>query len=188
MCAKPTSAANTALAAARAAGWSTADFCWERLQEDAARCCRANNAAAARRWRRALRLAQRHFPPDDPRLACSLANAARAQHPPNSAQLRAAQALWQRSALWIDSMPLPQRARSSVHHFRMEQRHRVTYQNQIRRALHDAAAQACALLEGKAQRSTAQQLMQWEKSKPPLFDNHRKFLAACHLLAGNIDL
>ena len=179
--------ANATLTAARAAGWSSADLCWEQTQEAAARRCIAGDAAAAaRRWRRALRLARRHFPADDPRLACALANAARAQLPPDAAQLRAAQALWRRSALWVDGISLPQRARSSVHHFRMEQRHRGVYQTHARRALHEAAAQARALLDGEMQRSTAQQLAQWKVSKPPSFDDSRKLLAACLLLAGNV--
>lgn len=182
MCAKPTLAAERA--AALAAGWSAADIRWEQLQEQAATLYSDGDVRAADEcWREGLQLAQRHFDAADPRLATSLANAAAAQD--KKTRLESAREIWRHSPLWIDRIVPASHARSSSHHFRMEKRHREVYRHQARRALHDAAAQARALLDGQMQRSPAQQLAQWKKEKPPTFSGSRKLLAACFLLLGH---
>ena len=67
---------DTALAAARSAGWRGCDLGWERLQERAHEALRSGDTAyAARLWRRAWWLALLRIPRGDPRYATSLANA-----------------------------------------------------------------------------------------------------------------
>jgi hypothetical protein len=64
-------------AAARADGWSPSDQAWEQTQQRALEFYRAGEAtAAARAWEQGLSIARRHFEPNDPRLATSLANLA----------------------------------------------------------------------------------------------------------------
>lgn len=173
------------LTAAQAAGWCVADLEWECRQETAATFAVAGDRRDAERyWRECLTLAQSHFSADDPRLGTSLANvAAIPDHADAKKLLATAKEIWQLSPLWIDKMRVEQRARSSLHHLRLERHNHRVYQSNARRQLQDIAAMARALLAGEIRRTMGEQLAQWRKEKPPVFGDSRKLLSAGFLLA-----
>lgn len=189
MCKKPIWVADDLPAAAVAAGWQAADWEWEKQQEQAATAALAGDlATAAECWHAGLCLAQEHFAADDPRLGTSLANVGFCRQragDDGSDYLAAAKRVWDVSPAWIDRIPIEQRARSSVHHFRMEAKNRHAYQAQARRQLQDMAATVRACLAGDNTTAAAERLRQWEKEKPPVFGERRKLIAACLLLVTN---
>ena len=189
----PTSAGSTLdLAAALAAGWSAEDLEWEVKQERAAELARDGDlAGAARRWQDCLSLARAHFGQDDPRLGTSLANAgygARAEGKETLAAANLSDALrvWSGYGLWIEAMPLDQRARSSLFHLRMELRHREQYQKtareRLRRFGEESHKAIVALAEGGE--PLVRGFERWRAEKPATFSERRKFLSACLLLVS----
>ncbi|MEM7222027.1 MAG: hypothetical protein AAF495_03550 [Pseudomonadota bacterium] len=180
------------LAAAKAAGWSSEDLEWEIKQERAAAHLRAQDLTQAGNfWQDGLELARAHFAENDPRLGTSLANAAyglRAAGNNSLADSRFAESLrvWSGYGLWIQAMPLDQRARSSLFHLRMELKHRDQYEKTARerlrrfgeeshKAIVELAAGGPPLLRG---------LERWRAEKPATFSERRKFLSACLLLVS----
>ncbi|NIQ39698.1 MAG: tetratricopeptide repeat protein [Proteobacteria bacterium] len=94
-------------------------------------------AVAATQWEKAYRIAQ-DFGDSDPRVASSLNNLAIAHRIKGNFEeaerlYRCAIEGWKASSHWIDSMCLSPRARSSLFHFRLEQKHRKQY-DQIARS------------------------------------------------------
>jgi tetratricopeptide (TPR) repeat protein len=92
---------------------------------------------AAEKWQSAYRIAQ-GFDDDDPRLAASLnnlANAFRIKRDFDEAERVYHSALknWDSAVHWADRMQLTQRARSSLFHLRLENKHRKQYDNIARR-------------------------------------------------------
>jgi len=88
---------------------------------------KARRAEAVHLWRRAKELSAR-FPANDPRHATSLNNATISavlseDHDQAYSGFEAALELWQNGLGWTDSMTVTPVARSSLFHFRMEQRH-----------------------------------------------------------------
>ena len=112
--------------AALAAGWSNADVEWEKKQEMAAALAGKDATSAMVLWMECLQIARAHFAGDDPRLGASLANVGLAtlndKREEAVAMLQSARNVWAYSAAWIDRMTPGQRARSSPHHFRLEQK------------------------------------------------------------------
>lgn len=189
----PTSAVDRLdLAAAQAAGWSTAEVEWEVKCERAALLAeegRPSDATAL--WQDALTIARANFAETDPRLGTSLANAALVlQEEGNkaaAAPLFAESArIWDASPRWIAEMALEPRARSSLFHLRMEARHRDKYDATMRERLsrfaEETRDQLAALVND---RPTAWRgLARWRAEKPPTYGERRKFMAACLLLAS----
>ena len=94
-------------------------------------------AAAAKGWKSAHRVAQ-GFDDRDPRLAGSLNNLAIAFRIEKDFEqaarcYRNALENWASAADWVDGMRLTQRARSSLFHLRLENKHRKKYDNMARR-------------------------------------------------------
>ena len=88
---------------------------------------------AAEKWKKAYKIAQ-YFDDSDPRLAGSLNNmgiAFRIKKDFEQAARCYRNALknWESASHWIDRMRLTQRARSSLYHLRMENKHRQVYGN-----------------------------------------------------------
>ena len=114
------------------------EFLWARFTETAASEFNSDRfSAAAENWQSAYRIAQ-DFDDDDPRLAGSLNNLAiafRIKHDFDEAEqiYRSALQNWKSAARWVDTMQLRQRARSSLFHLRMENKHRKQYDNIARR-------------------------------------------------------
>ena len=179
-----------ALAAARAAGWRESDLEWESASERAlALAGEGEWGEAAGLWSRALVLARERFAPDDPRLGCGLANFAAAPffrgEGADAKALAEAREVWARGPGWIDRMRMEQRARSSVHHLRMEAKNRRIYDAAARRRLHDFAAEAREALEHFARGGEVapRPLKRWRAESPPIFGDSRKILSACLLLS-----
>jgi hypothetical protein len=178
--------------AARAAGWRPSDLWWERLQE------RANSDWAAGRRRRAAwsfrlahGLAMARFPAGDPRRATSLANIgflARRRGDDAAAVRRYRQAvrLWSAVPGTLPTLEIRPRARSSLFHLRMELRHGDTYRANLRARLAGFVAEAGAALEALARGDPppARLHARWLGEKPAVFDDTRKLLAACLLIAS----
>ena len=188
----PTSAVDRLdLKAAAAAGWDSAEVEWEAKQERAAALALEGGLAEATEiWRPALALARDSFDRSDPRLGTSLANLAyglREAGDPSSATplFQEAKRCWDASWTWVNQLRIEPRARSSLYHLRMELRHREQYEANARKRLEAFAAEArnavTALAEGGP--PPARGFQRWRSEKPPLFNDPRKLLAACLLLA-----
>jgi tetratricopeptide (TPR) repeat protein len=114
------------------------EFFWVHITEaGTAAFERGRYRIAAEKWQSAYRIAQ-DFDDDDPRLAGSLNNMAIAFRIKNDFEkagqyYRNALENWQSASHWIDRMRLPQRARSSLFHLRMESKHRKKYDNIARK-------------------------------------------------------
>ncbi|MCP4329257.1 MAG: tetratricopeptide repeat-containing protein [Alphaproteobacteria bacterium] len=189
---KPTSAGNDFdYAAARAAGWSTADIEWETKSEQAAQLAVDGNIeAAAPLWRETLLVARDSFENPDPRIGTSLANAAFALRHEGSEAAAAlfseARRVWDASGLWVVGMKVDFRARSSLFHLRMEALHRDQYEATIRERHGRFAAEARQAVRALAEGGDppARGLARWRGEKSPIFGDSRKLLAACLLLVS----
>ena len=112
--------------------WLLADDLWERLVEAglaAFDAGRLDDAGAL--WISALADAER-FAGDDPRRATALNNIAAVRHLRGGAAeadgfYRAALDAWAAAEPWIDAMAIAPRARSSLFHLRLEEKHRADY-------------------------------------------------------------
>jgi hypothetical protein len=177
--------------AARAAGWRRRDLWWERLQERANRELEAGDThRAARRFLIAWWLARALLPEADPRRATSLANAglaARLRGAERTAARRYgdARALWSHVAATLEGIEIRPRARSSLFHLRMELRHGETYRANMRARLGRFVAEAGDALEAiaRGEPPSVRLHARWRGEKPAVFDDTRKLLAACLLIA-----
>jgi len=192
MCVRPTWGSDPEARAARAAGWRRGELWWERLQE-AANCDLAagNRALAIRGFRRAAWLARLRFAGGDPRRATSLANAAFAARacgrPRRAARLyAAARRAWAAAPAGIVGLEIKPRARSSLFHLRMEVRHWRTYRATMEARLGGFVAEAAAALAAleAGQPAPGPLFARWLGEKPAVFDDSRRLLAACLLIAA----
>ncbi len=178
--------------AALASGWRRRDLWWERLQEHAnAALLDGQILKAARYFRRAYWLSRLGFAGDDPRRATSLANAAFASRLFGSSRsadrhYAAAIALWSTAPSMLETLTIRPRARSSLFHLRMEVKHWDTYQNNMKTRLGkfiDETSQSLdALSSGK--NPPHRLYARWRGEKPAAFDDTRKLLGACLLVAS----
>ena len=175
------------------AGWSRWDLVWERLQEKANRAIGRNQLfGASLRFAVASALAALAFSKTDPRAATSQANFAFAAKYFGAAEFasrryREARNRWSGAAESLNEMNIMPRARSSVFHMRMEVKHRRAYranmENRLGKFIGETGECLDCLIEG---RSVPHRLFsRWRGEKPPLFDDTRKILGACLLLAAN---
>lgn len=180
---------------ASAAGWGLADILWERSQERAHRHHRAGRRGRALlRWRLAHRVARLSFGGRDPRLATSLANVGLALREAGRAR-RARRCYARALEIWghvgeaIDAVSIREAPLSSLHHMRMQARHRETYRENAKARLRRFAEEARETIEaGAAGRAPARDLFgRWAGEKPAGFDGRRRVLSACLLLAGAPD-
>lgn len=177
--------------AALAAGWRRSDLWWERLQERANHNWRqGRRVAASRGFRKARWLAELAFPRDDPRRATSLANAAfaaraRGAHRTAARLYDRALALWAGVPAQAEGLAISPRARSSLHHLRLEGRHAETYRANARARIGRLAAETAACLEALAGGVSPPHRLhaRWRGEKPAAFGESRKVIAACLLLA-----
>jgi hypothetical protein len=170
-----------------AAGFSAADFAWERHQERAALAYRGGDvAAAARAWEQALAIARRHFGLGDPRLAASLTNQAlvmrRRRHEYQAKRLfEEAFLVWADSWRWIYLMtPGRPTAAQTAQSDRL-----ATYDHMARAwftALADRGCAATAMLE-RFDQLPKDGLAEWLELKPRQLSDLRKLLAAVLLIA-----
>ena len=175
-------------AAARAAGWRRSEIWWERLQARAKDRQGAGDLdAAARYWMLAWRLGRLFLPRHDPRFACGLANAAasaacRGRLRVAERRRQRAETLWEAVPAWVDGIRPAPRARSSLFHLRLAQRHAETYRENLRAKLRGQVEEAgVSLASGVLEPPGAQP--RWVRERPPVFDDTRRLLSACFLMA-----
>jgi len=181
--------------AALAAGWRRHDLWWERLQEQGSLTLIEGPKASAIRWFRiAYVIAKFGFAKDDPRRATALANLALAARLSGSEKAAkrhyaAARSLWAKAPSALHAIQIQPRARSSLFHLRMEVKHWDTYRNNMKTRLGkfiqetDEALAALSRHEQPPHRLYAR----WRGEKPAVFDDTRKLLAACLLVASDKD-
>ena len=198
--------------AADARPWLLADDLWERLVAAglaAFDAGRLDDAGAL--WISALAHAER-FAGDDPRRATALNNIAAVRHLRGGADeadgfYRAALDAWAAAEPWIDAMAIAPRARSSLFHMRLEEKHRADYHRiaraELRKLLDEGraaslgnlaalcrsagrAADADALeaeATDRAPRGVKPGLERWAVLAPPRHCDERRLAAAAFLLA-----
>ncbi len=198
--------------AADGRGWSLADQLWERLVEAglaAFDARRLDDAGAL--WISALAYAER-FAGDDPRRATALNNIAAVRHLRGGAAeaehfYRAALDAWAAAEPWIEAMAITPRARSSLFHLRLEEKHRADYhriaRGELRKLLDEGRATCLANLAAlcrsagrggeaealeaeaseRAPRGVKPGLERWAVLAPPGPCDERKLAAAALLSA-----
>lgn len=173
---------------ARAAGWREADIWWERLQSRA----KAAQLAGSRRnaallWLAGWALGAVSQPRSDPRRVCGLANAAAALGSfglarPATRLHGEARDRWPKTASVIASAEIRGRARSSLFHLRLSDRHGEAYARGARSRLQDLHGEAATWLSGRVEEDCGR-VCRWVIERPPVYDDSRKVVAACCLLA-----
>ncbi len=177
--------------AALRAGWRRSDLVWERLSEGGNRLLEKKHAKAARmRFGLASAVAWLMFTKGDLRRAASHANLAAAATmlgQPDKAKryYHAALAIWAGAPSAIQAMEIAPRARSSLFHLRMETRHWDTYCDNMRIRMSKFASETDACLQARMaeQQAPHKLFARWKGEKPSVFDDTRKVLAACLLIA-----
>ena len=178
--------------AALAAGWSRNDLRWERLQEFANRACIENRRGrASGGFVLAALLALTCFRDGDPRRIASLANFAfvvRRFGVERSARHLYGRAggQWTRVERSLESIEIRPRARSSLFHMRMEALHRERYEENMRLRLGRFVQETAECLDClmNAEPVPHRLFERWRGEKPYVFDDTRKVLAACLLVAS----
>ncbi len=177
---------------ARNSGWNRSDIVWERWQEEANRLLRRGRPlAAAVRFVAADFVAVLRFDDRDPRRIASTANLGFALRLiglrwPARRFYRIASAGWTGVPDILGDIEIKPRARSSLFHLRLEAKHRAAFrENRIARLR--AIVEECGeclecLLE---ERPVPHRLYdRWLGEKPPIYDDARKLLSACLLIAS----
>jgi hypothetical protein len=179
-----------------AAGWSQEDLEWERASEAAMRNLADGDVNGAYPViARALQTAVANFLDDDPRLGTSLANQGAGLTSAGEGHLAGravtdALGVWRKADGWIARMTAPRVARSSLFHMRMEQRHRVTYEERWRMKWARLAAEGRGQIEGAGELSlissggASERLARWGRERPAMLNDTRKLMAAVILLAA----
>lgn len=176
----------------RRAGWSNAEVIWEQIQEAAAEREQAGDRGeAAELWRGALEVAREHLPPDDLRIATSVANVAVALRwagERDAARRSFAEALtlWDGSGRWVEALKPIARARSSTFHLRLEARHADTYRRFPRQRYRALAEEGRATLVARRDGGgdSCDRLARWRRERPAGFNDWRRLLGAVLLIAA----
>ena len=175
-------------AAARAAGWRRSEIWWERLQARAkTRQIAGDLDASARCWMLAHGLGLLCLSREDPRFACGFANAAAAAR--HRGRLRTAEVrhrraceLWHSVPAWVERIRPAPRARSSLFHLRLARHHVETYRENLRVKLREQVEETTASLEARTLEPPGAK-PRWIRERPPVFDDTRRLLSACYLMA-----
>ncbi len=179
--------------AALNAGWKRSDLVWERLTESGNRLLgEGRNGRAATRFCAARVIAALRMMRTDPRSATSLANMAIIAGLLGLSGLagryhRKALAIWEHAPEAVESMTVLPRARSSLFHLRMEARHWDTYQSNMKARLSKFIDESrdCLCAQARGDRPAHRLFSRWNGEKPSVFDDTRKILSACLLIASN---
>ena len=183
---------DTEMRAALNAGWRRSDLVWERLQEKANQDWKARRRTlTVLRFCTAYCLALLSFASADPRRITSLANVAFAARLLGAGRIaehgyRAVCERWPNAAS-LDAVEIHPRARSSLFHLQMEARHWDIYRANTRERLRKfrAESEEClhCLLMGEP--VPHRLYSRWIGEKPSVFDDTRKILGACLLVASD---
>ena len=132
-----------------------------------------------------------HLPPEDLRVATSVANVAVAlrwagQRDAARRTFAEALALWDGGGRWVESLKPTARARSSTFHLRLEARHADTYrrfpQQRYRALAEEGRAILLARRDGAGDASD--RLARWRRERPAGFNDWRRLLGAVLLIAA----
>ena len=178
--------------AAKDSGWSRSEIAWERVQEVAnSRVVSGSIIRPAVMFLLAYLLGELAMGRQDRRRITALANLAYTFRRFGAEQIarnlyRKADRRWRSLPLSLDHIEISPRARSSLFHMRMEAVHRETYRaNRVRRLENFVAESAECLGSLCAGNQLPHRLYsRWMGEKPPVFDDSRRILAACLLIAG----
>ncbi|MEB8386763.1 tetratricopeptide repeat protein [Rhodobacteraceae bacterium KMM 6894] len=174
------------------AGWRRSDILWEGLMEGGNVAWLAGDIPlAARLFRRAFWVAKLTFARSDLRHAAAQANLGMiARRQGRSARAtahfkRAGQVWDAHAADAIALMTIAPRARSSLFHLRMEARHRETYHDNFRLRLSRIGGEVRASLDclERGKKPTCRLYTRWRGERPNVYDDTRKVLGACLLIA-----
>lgn len=183
-------AADTEWRQAKASGWRRADLRWERLSEAAIAAWQAHRRfRAVCLFHLAYRQARFSFAPSDRRIATSLINLGIASGAGTVTAKRffaKARHQWQASRGDVDDMVVRPRSRSSLFHLRMEARHRETYLANTRLRISRIIVETEETLDALEAGSLTlphRHSSRWRGERPVVFDDMRKILGACLLIA-----
>ena len=177
---------------ARNSGWHRSDIVWERWQEEGNRLLgRDRPLAAAVRFVAADFVAVLRFDVLDPRRVASTANLACALRLvglgwPARRFYRIAATEWTGVPDMLGDIEIKPRARSSLFHLRLEAKHSAAFrENRIARlrAMVEECGECleCLLAESPVPHRLYER---WLGEKPPIYDDARKLLSACLLIAS----
>ena len=183
---------DTEVRAALNAGWKRSDLLWEFLQESANR-----DLVSFRRTRSILWFLLAYLlgwvcmAHSDPRRATGLANIAFAMRMLGAELLArrtfvAAEKRWASVGVSLNTIEIAPRARSSLFHMRMEAIHWETYQANTKARLGKFIAETGENIRCLAAGDPVPHRLysRWVGEKPPVFDDTRKILGACLLVAA----
>lgn len=189
------SKSDTEMKVAREAGWSRADLIWERMTENALKewteaSDDQSRNTAHRSFVVADLIARVCFRASDLRRASSAANLSLSlSHKGRAAaaeaqQVRALQ-IWSGAKQEIERMTILPRSRSSLFHLRMEALHRDTYHGNLRTRIGKFAAETEETLRALTGQPSNphRHYARWRGEKPTVFDDTRKVLSACLMIA-----
>ena len=173
-------------------GWHRSDIVWERWQEEANRQFKLGRPLwAAMRFIAADFVARLRFESHDPRRVASVANLGFAFRLIGLRRLarryyRIAVSEWEGVPDTLNDIEIKPRARSSLFHLRLEAVHRETFRENRVARLRAMVAETGECLDCLlADRPVPHRLYdRWLGEKPPIFDDVRKLLSACLLIAS----
>ncbi|MEO1191182.1 MAG: hypothetical protein AAFY02_05465 [Pseudomonadota bacterium] len=171
------------------AGWSAEELYWEELS---AAALALPPREAIQYWEEAARIAPEAFTPEDARHATTWANLALVSdlegRPEAAADLLdQAVAQWQAAETWVAGLRAERRARSSLFHHRLQQKHSGGYDHwrQARyRDLYQRGAEALAARRQGTYRPDDPSAT-WVVACPPGLEDARRLIAAVMLIAPN---
>ena len=181
------------LQAAINSGWTISELQWERLQEKGnVGLEKGGYVGAAVYFLLARILAELHFPRSDLRFLTSQANIAWVLDRSGFSTMARRRytrlvTQWQTLGTFgYNELEIKPRARSSLFHVRMEALHWDQYRQNVTARLQLFADETRQCLERFAQGEDAPSRLfsRWKGEKYPVFDDTRKILGACLLVAG----
>ena len=178
---------------ARTRGWKRSDLMWERMQEAANRQYLVGRTISAAMMAFAGHtIACLAFNRSDPRRIASFANMAFGTGALGLSALSIrmyGKALqdWRSVPEQMDKMHILPRARSSLHHQRMELQHWDSYRQNIVKRLRCFVNETGECLEALINRDKVPHRLysRWRGEKFPVYDDSRKLLAACLLIIAD---
>ena len=175
---------------ARASGWHRADLRWERLSEAGIIAWKSGSKRRATfLFHAAYWQARQAFGRHDRRIASSLINlgiAAGTTSRRGVHLIARARRIWLAAQGDVDEMVVRPRSRSSLFHLRMEARHRETFLANCRLRISLIIAETgetLDALETGACTLPHRHYSRWRGERPPVFDDMRRMLGACLLIA-----
>ena len=90
--------------------------------------------------------------------------------------------LWRSVPAWVERIRPAPRARSSLFHLRLARRHADIYRENLQAKLREHVQEATSSLEASTLEAPGAK-PRWIRERPPVFDDTRRLLSACYLMA-----